>query len=87
MISDWLIQAKLTSDWLTRNFTLEKLRELDGKEIGHLIHHVNAGHNIKRAAEEMPLLEIEVRNQPITAQLSLILTNHRRALNQSPGQC
>ena len=26
--------------------------------LGHLIHHVNAGHNIKRAAEEIPLVEL-----------------------------
>ena len=45
---------------------MEKLRELEGKEIGHLIHHVNAGHNIKRAAEEIPLLEVEATTQPIT---------------------
>ena len=48
-----LIKQDIVSKLENRNFTLEKLRELDGKEIGHLIHHVNAGHNIKRAAEEI----------------------------------
>ena len=61
-----LIKQELVSKLENRNFTLEKLRELDGKEIGHLIHHVNAGHNVKRAAEEIPLVEIEATTQPIT---------------------
>ena len=61
-----LIKQDIVSKLENRNFTLEKLRELDGKEIGHLIHHVNAGHNIKRAAEEIPLVEIDANTQPIT---------------------
>ena len=61
-----LIKQDIVAKLETRNFTLEKLRELEGKEIGHLIHHVNAGHNIKRAAEELPLVEIEASTQPIT---------------------
>ena len=61
----WL-KPDLVSKLENRNFTLDKLRELDPKEIGHLIHHVNAGHNIKRAAEEIPLVEVEANIQPIT---------------------
>merc|ERR1719312_1961599 len=61
-----ILKPELVSKLENRNFTLEKLRELDGKEIGHLIHHVNAGHNIKRAAEEIPLVELEASIQPIT---------------------
>ena len=59
-----LIKQDIVSKLENRNFTLEKLRELDGKEIGHLIHHVNAGHNIKRAAEEILLVEIDAMNKP-----------------------
>ena len=36
-----------------RNFTLDKLREMESKEIGHLISHVRAGGDIKRAAHEV----------------------------------
>ena len=61
----WL-KPDLVSKLENRNFTLDKLRDLDPKEIGHLIHHVNAGHNIKRAAEEIPLVEVEANIQPIT---------------------
>ena len=49
-----------------RNFTLDKLRDLDSKEIGHLLHHVRAGSDIKRAAHEVPLVSIEATIQPIT---------------------
>merc|ERR1719402_446026 len=48
------------------NFTIDKIRELDGKEVGHLIHHVNAGPALKRAAEEIPMLDLEATIQPIT---------------------
>merc|ERR1719341_1360105 len=61
-----LLKPDLVAKLENRNFTLDKLRELDAKEIGHLIHHVNAGHNIKRAAEEIPLVELEASIQPIT---------------------
>jgi len=61
-----VLKPDLVAKLENRNFTLDKLRELDGKEIGHLIHHVNAGHNIKRAAEEIPLVELEASIQPIT---------------------
>lgn len=50
----------------TRNFTLDRLREMDGKEIGHLIHHVKAGSDVKKAALEIPVVEIEANIQPIT---------------------
>ena len=56
------ILAKLEN----RNFTIDKLRELDEKEIGHLIRHVNAGASLKRAAEEIPLIELSADIQPIT---------------------
>ncbi len=46
--------------------TLEKLRELDSKEIGRLIHHDRAGPDIKRAAFEIPKIELEASIQPIT---------------------
>lgn len=61
-----LIKQDIVSKLENKNFTLEKLRELEGEEIGHLIHHVNAGHNINRAVEEIPLVEIDANTQPIT---------------------
>ena len=49
-----------------RNFTIDKLRELDVKELGHMIHHVRAGADVKKAAWEIPQVEIEANIQPIT---------------------
>ena len=53
-----------------KNFTLDRLREMDSKEIGHLIHHVRAGADVKKAAMEIPVVELEatiqVGNQMIT---------------------
>merc|ERR1719318_2541702 len=62
----WDFEHPLKQHPLLKPDLVAKLRELDAKEIGHLIHHVNAGHNIKRAAEEIPLVELEASIQPIT---------------------
>ena len=60
------VKPDLVAKLETRNFTIEKLRELDAKEIGLLVHHVSVGSIIKRAAEELPRLELEASIQPIT---------------------
>lgn len=39
---------------------------MDDNEIGHLIRHVKAGSDVKRAAMEIPLIEIDANIQPIT---------------------
>ncbi len=39
---------------------------MDPKDIGSLIHHVRAGPDVKRAAWEIPLVELEATIQPIT---------------------
>ena len=44
----------------------EKLRDMDAKEIGLMLHHVKAGADVKKAAFEVPLIEIEATIQPIT---------------------
>ena len=46
-----------------KNFTLDRLREMDSKEIGHLIHHVRAGGDVKKAAMEIPVVELEATIQ------------------------
>ena len=43
-----------------RNFTLDKLREMESKEIGHLISHVRAGGDVKRAAHEVWSITLSV---------------------------
>ena len=44
----------------------EKLRDMDAKEIGLMLHHVKAGADVKKAAFEVPLIDIEATIQPIT---------------------
>ena len=39
---------------------------MDAKEIGLMLHHVKAGADIKKAAFEVPLIDIEASIQPIT---------------------
>ncbi len=51
--------------WIS-NFFQDKLREMDSKEIGLMLHHVKAGPDVKKAAFEIPLIEIDATIQPIT---------------------
>jgi activating signal cointegrator complex subunit 3 len=39
---------------------------MDSKEIGLMLHHVKAGTDVKKAAFEIPLIDIEASIQPIT---------------------
>ena len=61
-----LIKYEVLTKLENRNFTIEKLRELDVKELGRLIHHQKAASDVKRAAWEIPQVEIEANIQPIT---------------------
>lgn len=58
-----------------RNFTLDRLRDMDGKEIGHLLHHVKAGSEVKKAAFEVPLVELDATIQPITRTVLRVRLN------------
>eukprot|EP00094_Tigriopus_californicus_P013560 TCALIF_13117-PA protein Name:"Similar to ascc3 Activating signal cointegrator 1 complex subunit 3 (Gallus gallus)" AED:0.06 eAED:0.06 QI:112/0.94/0.95/1/0.78/0.75/20/319/2227 len=58
-----------------RNFTLDRLRDMDGKEIGHLLHHIKAGGEVKKAAFEIPLIELEATIQPITRTVLRVRLN------------
>ena len=60
------VKSEVLTKMESRNFTIDKLRELDAKEVGHLIHHVRAGSDVKKAAFEVPMIEIEATIQPIT---------------------
>ncbi len=50
----------------TKNLSLEKLDDLDHKEIGQLIGHPRMGPNVKRLIRQIPRLELEATVQPIT---------------------
>ena len=56
------IQRKLEA----KRLTVSKLREMDCKEIGLMVHHVRMGGTIKACVEQIPQLEIEANIQPIT---------------------
>lgn len=60
------VKFEVLSKLEARNFTLDKLKEMDPKEIGHMIQHVRAGGDVKKAAMEIPLVELEATIQPIT---------------------
>lgn len=61
-----LARFEILSKLEQRNFTLDRLREMDPKEIGQMLHHVRAGADVKKAALEVPLVEMEASIQPIT---------------------
>ena len=53
-----LFRQDILSKLEYRNFTLDKLREMDPKEIGDFIRNQRAGADVKRAAMEIPMVEV-----------------------------
>ncbi|XP_021913277.1 activating signal cointegrator 1 complex subunit 3 isoform X2 [Zootermopsis nevadensis] len=49
-----------------RKLCVEKLREMDVKEIGTILRHAKMGDTVKRCADEFPFLDMEAVLQPIT---------------------
>jgi len=49
-----------------KKLTLDRLREMESKEIGMFIHNQRSGPIVKRNACEFPVLEIDASIQPIT---------------------
>ncbi|KAG8227038.1 hypothetical protein J437_LFUL013825 [Ladona fulva] len=48
------------------NLTVDRIRDMDHREIGKLLRHPRMGEHVKKCAEEFPLLDIEETMQPIT---------------------
>lgn len=72
-----------------RNLTIDRLREMDATEIGHMIHHVNMGQTVKRCVEELPALGLEASIQPITRnvlRVRLVITPEFRWNDQVHGR-
>lgn len=49
-----------------KRLTVEKLRDMDAKDIGILLRHGKMGHIVKRCAEEFPMVDLAANLQPIT---------------------
>jgi activating signal cointegrator complex subunit 3 len=49
-----------------RNLTLDKLREMDAKEIGILLRHPKMGDKVKECVSNLPVIDIESSLHPIT---------------------
>ena len=52
-----------------RMTTVEKIRDADPKELGHIIRHPKNGHVIQQLAMQIPKLDVEPTIQPITRQV------------------
>nr|XP_018669768.1 activating signal cointegrator 1 complex subunit 3 [Ciona intestinalis] len=61
---------RLTNDVLRKiedkNLTIEKILDSSASEIGHLLHHPRIGEKVRKCAQEIPRVELEVTIQPIT---------------------
>ncbi|XP_050739858.1 activating signal cointegrator 1 complex subunit 3-like [Eriocheir sinensis] len=49
-----------------RRLTIEKIRDMDHREIGKMLRHERMGHEVKAAAWQFPFLNMEAVTQPIT---------------------
>lgn len=71
--------ARLTHEIIEKiedkRLTIEKIRDMDPKEIGKMIRHERMGREIKAAAWQFPLLEIDSKIQPITRTVLRVTLN------------
>ncbi|KAL4233009.1 activating signal cointegrator 1 complex subunit [Mactra antiquata] len=58
-----------------KNLKIDKLREMDSKEIGHMLHHVKMGSIVKKCVHQLPLLELDATIQPITRTVLRVRLN------------
>lgn len=49
-----------------RKLTVDRLKDMDSKEIGHMVHHVRMGPIIKKCVNQIPALDLDATIQPIT---------------------
>ncbi|XP_071112657.1 activating signal cointegrator 1 complex subunit 3-like [Haliotis cracherodii] len=49
-----------------RNLYIDRLKDMDAKEIGHIVHHIRMGAIIKRCVNQIPALILDASIQPIT---------------------
>ncbi|XP_068602904.1 activating signal cointegrator 1 complex subunit 3 [Brachionichthys hirsutus] len=71
-----------------KNLTVDKLKEMKKDEIGHMLHHVNMGLNVKQCAHQIPSIAVEASIQPITRtvlRVRLIITPDFRWNDQVHG--
>eukprot|EP00041_Stephanoeca_diplocostata_P037706 m.1438323 g.1438323 ORF g.1438323 m.1438323 type:complete len:1940 (+) comp25090_c1_seq3:91-5910(+) len=66
-----LRQFNMIDDVLLRkmeklNLSLDKMRDMDAQELGHILRHVREGQRIKRFVGQFPLIKIHATLQPIT---------------------
>ncbi|OWF45882.1 Activating signal cointegrator 1 complex subunit 3 [Mizuhopecten yessoensis] len=49
-----------------RKLTVDRLKDMDPKEIGHMVHHIRMGPVIKKCVNQIPALDLDATIQPIT---------------------
>ncbi|XP_072153378.1 activating signal cointegrator 1 complex subunit 3 isoform X4 [Bemisia tabaci] len=61
-----VLTPELLSKLQDKDLSVLRLREMDAREIGIMVHHNNKGALIKKCAMELPMVEMEYSLQPIT---------------------
>ncbi|XP_025099015.1 LOW QUALITY PROTEIN: activating signal cointegrator 1 complex subunit 3-like [Pomacea canaliculata] len=61
-----ILPAEILDKLEKKRLTVERLKEMDPKEIGAMINHVKMGPTIKRCVSQLPALELDASIQPIT---------------------
>uniref|UniRef100_T1IVJ2 U5 small nuclear ribonucleoprotein 200 kDa helicase n=1 Tax=Strigamia maritima TaxID=126957 RepID=T1IVJ2_STRMM len=52
-----------------KNLTIDKLKQMDAKEIGHFIYNIRAGPLVKECVESIPVVNLEASIHPITREI------------------
>ncbi|XP_061176706.1 activating signal cointegrator 1 complex subunit 3-like [Saccostrea echinata] len=61
-----LLTSEILNKLEAKKLTVDKLKEMEPKEIGHMVHHPKMGGVIKKCVNQLPSLDLEASIQPIT---------------------
>nr|XP_022293850.1 activating signal cointegrator 1 complex subunit 3-like [Crassostrea virginica] len=61
-----ILTSEILNKLEAKKLTVDRLRDMDPKEIGHMVHHPRMGGVIKKCVNQIPCLDLEASIQPIT---------------------
>ncbi|XP_069582412.1 activating signal cointegrator 1 complex subunit 3 [Ranitomeya imitator] len=61
-----ILQPSVLTKLEEKKLTIDKLKDMQKDEIGHMLHHVNIGLKVKQCVHQIPSITMEASIQPIT---------------------
>ncbi|KAK3097478.1 hypothetical protein FSP39_009969 [Pinctada imbricata] len=70
-----LLSHEILNKIEAKKLSIDRLKEMDSKEIGAMVHHVKMGSTIKKCVNQIPCLDLEASIQPITRTVLRVRLN------------